>query len=119
MAEENVLREGVIVHAPATADHRLAPPGHVVGEGHSRSEIVVVLLVELADRHLGLRRRVEAIEQIALLVHNTEVVPPQTQIQCQPRRPAEAVLNVKRMAVFGRVPPRIASSLPAVGGLPI
>ena len=121
MPQEDILCEGIIKHAPAAADNRLAFACHVVRKRHARSEVVVILVVQLS-RQWGVQNgwirgvRIKAIEQLVLLAHDPEIVPANTQIQGQLRRPAEAVLDVKAMAVLKRVAARVALPLRAARG---
>src|SRR5258708_7788220 len=115
MTDEDVLREGVVEQAPTGTNHSAPFPGHVIDDPNARRKIVVILVVQLADvSQSRFDGRVESIEQVAPLTGDAEVIPPHAIVDCQPRCPAEAVLDIEAVVVFYRMTPRTAlSDLPS------
>ncbi len=115
MAQENVLCKRIVEHAPSTANHGLAFAGEVVGKRNARGKVIQIFVVELTSGDFRGAGGVEAVEQIILLMHHAEVVPTQAEVYCQAWSPAEAVLDIEAMTIFGSVPQRIALPLSAIG----
>ena len=112
MADEEVLREGVVEESPAGAHDGLAFAAHVPGKAHAWREIIQVALVQLiksaaADLHQP-ALQIKITKQIVLLADDAEVVIAQSEVQRQPLAPAEGVLQVSGVRVLKRLAPRIA-----------
>ena len=80
MAQENILCEGVVEHAPAAADHRFALASDVVGKSNARGKVVVILVIQLANWIGGPRCGIEPVEQIVLFSDHSEIIPAHAQV---------------------------------------
>src|SRR5208283_1295704 len=120
MAEDHVLGEGIIEHAPSGANHRLSLSTDVVGKSYARGEIVVVGVVKPGrtasaathpqQRTAG-RGLVNSVEQVVLFAGHAEVIPAQAHGHSQARGPAKAVLDVETFAIFKFVAAGVAGGL--------
>src|ERR1043165_833091 len=119
MSQKDILREGVIEQTPAASDNRSSFAGHIVGEGHTRCEVVVIGIVEIrraAISHLHGRpavRWIKPVEEVVLLFHNSEVIPAQAKIESQARRQPVTVLQINTVTVFRSMPLSVPGDLGA------
>ena len=117
MSQENVLGEGIIEEAPSAAEYGPAFAGQVVGESDAGREIIVIRIVKAggpaaSHLHRGTAvRGIELVQQIVLLFDHPKIIPAQTEVEGQARRPAEAVLQINAVAVFRSMPQGVAGDL--------
>ena len=113
LADEEVLREGVVVEALACAQQRAAVADEVVDRAHARAEVVPVLVVERTRADDAAARGVEAREPVLRLAEHAVVVPAQAVVQRQAPRQLVVVLEVEAVVVLERLAVRVAARLPA------
>src|SRR4029079_1824308 len=118
LADEEVLREGVVVETVAAAEHAPRLSRQIPRERRARRKVVPVLVVQLRDRRDLLRRRVEHAEAILPFADDAVVVPPEAPVERDVRLRPERFLSVERRVVLGREPPRVPSRLAAAGDAP-
>ena len=112
VSDEDILREGIVKNSPASTDYRPPLAGQVIGEADTGSEVVIVLVVELAGRNQAAGNRgIETVEEIVFLTCDSEVVPANAVVDGESRGPAKTVLNIEAMTIFEGVPARVALRL--------
>src|SRR6185369_1143824 len=97
-AYKEILREGIVEHAPTGSHHRLAFAGDVPGQSDSRRKVVEVPIVQMiepagADKPQAVRW-IEVAQQAMLLANLAEVVVADSEIDREIAAPSNAVLNI-------------------------
>ncbi len=105
MAQEKVLRKGVIENAEAAAHHRLAPAEHIPSKADARRKILVIRFIKpgqstRTNRDEGAGGRIKVGEKVVLLCYYSEIVPAQTVVQRETGEEMEAVLKIDPMIVL-------------------
>src|ERR1017187_24036 len=117
MAEDHVLRKGIIEQPTTDAHDSLALSRHVPGNARPRRKVLVIGLVQPAESgsaHLGQcanadigdrikTRHDEVGKEIVLLLDDSVVIPPQPVVDGKARRYTKAILQIKAVAVFKSV----------------
>src|SRR6478672_10766546 len=114
LANKEILRESVIIHAPAGADNGLAVAMRVPGNAGARREVVQVAGIQLLDR-VHVSGRINQAETVLLFPNHAKIFPAQAVTQSYALGKAERVLKIKRVIIFKRLAGRVALCLPAAG----
>src|SRR5438270_6002314 len=114
LANKEILRESVIVHAPAGADDSLAVAMSVPGNAGARRKIVQVAGIQLLDG-IHVSGRINQAETVLLFPDHAKIFPAHAVTQSYALREAERILKIKRVIIFKRLAGRVALCLPAAG----
>src|SRR5262249_30648215 len=122
MADEEVLRERVIIQAPTGAQNGAAIAAQVIGSAQARSKFVEVARIKagrtaaLANQLQRLRCRIEEAEAVAIFIDHAKVVPAQAGVESKFARHAEVILHVKTGVVLVRGTAGVTAELAATVG---
>src|SRR3954452_12916509 len=105
LSGEEVLRKGVVIHAPSCAEHGLPCSEDVVSHAETGTEIVPVLGIEFAGSagltdELERARAIDEAELVVLFADDAVVIPTQSPVEGEALSEAPVVLNVEAVAVF-------------------
>src|SRR5205085_9552616 len=113
LADEEVLREGIVKETPTGAHNRLTLAGHVVSKTDARRKIVPIIIVELIESVCADEDKsacaIKIAQQIVLFFDDTKEVVTQARVQSEPATRAPAILKVGGVRVLRRAALRVAA----------